>query len=119
MPAKPLPRTRAAAAAQRGEVQTSSSLTHMKSKNKDNQQLGERHSSENIASTCIKGPVAYVEVGVGQTINTGNFNSLRLDVRVTIPCGVDEIESTYQFASETAAHYINRERDAWMTEGAN
>ena len=31
-------------------------------------------------------PLAQVEFGVGQTINRGNYESARIDVRISLPC---------------------------------
>lgn len=41
-----------------------------------------------------------IKVGGGQTINIGNFESVRLDVSLSMPCEKSEIEATYDYASD-------------------
>lgn len=62
----------------------------------------------------VESPAAFVRVGVGMTINTGNFESLRLDVAVTLPCLPDEVGETYEQASDFAAEYIASEEARWV-----
>lgn len=41
-----------------------------------------------------------IEVGGGQTINIGNYESVRIDCRLTVPVGSkDELNDAYEFAS--------------------
>lgn len=56
---------------------------------------------------------AYVRVSAGMTINMGDFNSLRIDVSVTLPCLPEEIESTYEEASERTAQFVSIEQERW------
>jgi hypothetical protein len=48
---------------------------------------------------------AHVEVLLGRTMNMGDFESVRVDVRVQVPCYVEEMDSAYDFA-----HSFARER---------
>jgi hypothetical protein len=41
-----------------------------------------------------------IEVGGGQTINLGNYESARIDVRITVPCTKDDLEAAYEWASD-------------------
>lgn len=61
---------------------------------------------------------ASVRVGVGMTINQGNFESLRIDVAVTLPCLSSEVEDAYVQASEYAANFLNEEQSRWQAGGA-
>lgn len=44
--------------------------------------------------------MAKVKVSYGRTVNLGNYNSVRVDVGVELPCMVDEVEKAYDAASE-------------------
>lgn len=47
-----------------------------------------------------------LEVGGGQTIQTVPYESVRLDVRLTVPCTHDDLESAYEFASDWVSNKI-------------
>lgn len=55
--------------------------------------------------------VAYVEAAVGATINMGNYNGIRLDVSLKLPCYVEQIEDAYKFASKFVNDKILEERN--------
>ena len=59
---------------------------------------------------------AFVKVGAGMTINQGNFESLRIDCSVTVPCTntEDGIQKAYEFASDFVADKIAEEQTAWL-----
>lgn len=57
---------------------------------------------------------AFVRVGAGLTINTGNFESLRIDVSVTLPCLPSEVEEAYDRASNYAANFMAEEQANWL-----
>lgn len=59
-------------------------------------------------------PAAFVRVGAGLTINMQNFESLRIDVSVTIPCHPDELEAAYQEASDFVAEKVSEEETNWL-----
>lgn len=46
------------------------------------------------------GPPAMVTVGGGQTFNTGNYNSVKISVSLSVPCDKEDINATYEFASD-------------------
>lgn len=54
-------------------------------------------------------PVAEVEFGTGMTINLGNFESVRLDVRVKLPCVVEEVGEAYKAAKAFVDGKLNKE----------
>lgn len=60
---------------------------------------------------------AWVRVGAGMTVNMGDFNSLRIDVSISIPCLPSEIERAYEEASELTANYVASEQERWGVSG--
>lgn len=57
---------------------------------------------------------AFVRVGAGLTCNLGNFESLRIDVAVTLPCLITEIDATVALASDFVADRVAQEETAWL-----
>lgn len=64
-------------------------------------------------------PPAYVKVGGGLTINMGNFESLRVDCSVSIPCHRNRIEEALQEASDIVAARISEEETNWLGEDSS
>lgn len=52
---------------------------------------------------------AYVTVAVGVTKNLGNYESLRMEVRVSLPCYIEEVDETYFTAKEWVDTRMDRE----------
>lgn len=59
-------------------------------------------------------PAAFVRVGAGLTINMDNYESLRIDCAVTIPCRPDSLDEAYQIASDFVADKISEEQTNWL-----
>lgn len=59
---------------------------------------------------------AFVRVGAGLTIPTGPYESLRIDVAVTLPCRTGEVEETYEKCSEFVVGKIDEEKTLWLGE---
>ena len=59
-------------------------------------------------------PPAHVKVGAGLTINLGNFESLRVDCAVTIPCHRSRIQEAYQLGSDFVSEAISNEQTNWL-----
>ena len=57
---------------------------------------------------------AYVKVGAGMTINLGDFNSLRIDVSVSLPCLPEEIDECQILASDWVADKVADEETNWL-----
>ncbi|KGP00282.1 hypothetical protein JT27_18295 [Alcaligenes faecalis] len=59
---------------------------------------------------------ALVRVGVGSTLNMQNFQSLRIDVSVTLPCdpAPEAIQAAYEQASEFVAEKLTEEENQWL-----
>jgi len=55
------------------------------------------------------GEVAKVERGFGLTLNLGKFESARVDVHITVPCHVEDIDNADEFAKEWCAKRIRKE----------
>lgn len=54
-------------------------------------------------------PVAHVSVSYAKTINLGNYESIKLQVGVTVPCYVEEIDDAFEYAAIKGVEYIRRE----------
>jgi hypothetical protein len=76
----------------------------------------ENTQSEDLGSSHFPAGVepAFVRVSVGSTYNLGNFESLRLDVGVTLPCRVEDIDETYRRASDYVAEKLQEEEAQWL-----
>lgn len=61
---------------------------------------------------------ARVHVGAGTTRNMGNFESMRMDVSVTIPCmpTPEGIEAAYIQASDFCAVKLEEELNQWLPQ---
>lgn len=60
---------------------------------------------------------AYMKVGAGLTINLGNFESLRVDCAVTIPCLPTELQEAYEIGSNFVADKMAEEQEKWTGTG--
>lgn len=49
---------------------------------------------------------AYVSVNHGRTVNIGNYESVRVDVRVSLPCYAEEVGEALLHADNTAINYL-------------
>ena len=45
-------------------------------------------------------PPVYLEFTVGRTLNQGNYESARINVGMTIPCYLEEIDEVFEFAKD-------------------
>lgn len=57
---------------------------------------------------------ALIRVGIGNTINLGNYESMRIDISVTLPCRVEDLEEGYRRASEYASEFMAEEEAVWL-----
>jgi len=74
-----------------------------------------------IRTDSLPADPAYVSIGAGLTENLGNFESLRIDARVSLPCANDDvvIKQTAERASKLVQEFIEQERRAALgQEGA-
>lgn len=49
---------------------------------------------------------AYVSVNHGRTVNVGNFESVRVDVRVSLPCYTEEVAEAIVAADNLSSNYL-------------
>lgn len=59
-------------------------------------------------------PPAYVRISAGLTLNLGNFESLRIDCAVELPCLPEDLESAYEEASDFVQEKIAQEEEKWV-----
>lgn len=52
---------------------------------------------------------AAVELGYGLTLNIGNYESARVDVRVSVPCYREEVNEAYEWAKKWAEERVREE----------
>lgn len=57
---------------------------------------------------------AFVRVGAGKTLNLGDFNSLRVDVSVTIPCLRSGLNDAIEAASSFVSEKLMDEEIKWL-----
>ena len=57
---------------------------------------------------------AYVRVNAGVTKNMGNFESLRVDVSITMPCYRETVDETFASLSDKVALLLDNEVDQYM-----
>lgn len=107
-PARPAARPAAKTTAHRPSATVTAYATARKEVTTD-----DMRSPEVPGELLSTGPVSTVEVAVGQTINLGQFSTMRIDARVTLPCVPGEEEGAYDRASDLAATFFNQEKAKW------
>lgn len=60
---------------------------------------------------------AYVRASAGLTKNLGDYESLRVDVAITVPCYKEMVEEVYESVAEQVAVLLETEIDKYMDEG--
>ena len=76
------------------------SISLSRTKDGETMDLVNDNSSETDPTVSMSEPLARVTIGMGRTINTGNYSSAKFDISVSLPCKVSELEETYQKAKE-------------------
>lgn len=61
---------------------------------------------------------ASVRVGFGKTLNLSNFEFLRIDVTVEMPCAPGDLHQAFEEAAGFAADKLIAEEGAWLGNGA-
>lgn len=59
---------------------------------------------------------ARVRISVGVTKSLGDYEFLRVDVSVEIPCYVEEIDAAYEYAARTASERLEEEVVSYMSD---
>jgi len=57
---------------------------------------------------------AHVKFGAGLTINLQNYESLRLDVAVILPCLPSELHETFEAAVDFVSEKLTEEKSKWL-----
>lgn len=81
----------------------------------------ETSSDEVVAILQFDGPVAHVRRGYGLTLNLSNYESARLDVSVTVPCYLADVdvadEWARQWVERRVVHEVENVRGKGSTDG--
>lgn len=56
---------------------------------------------------------AYIRVNAGKTVNLGQYESFRIDVSITVPCYIEEIETVQPRVSDMVARMLEDEMVAY------
>lgn len=59
---------------------------------------------------------AYVRVSSGITKNMGDYESLRVDVSLSVPCYVEEIDTVVPAVAEAVLEHLNATVDHFISE---
>ncbi len=60
---------------------------------------------------------AYVRVNAGVTKNLGNYESLRVDVSLTVPCYAEELGKVQKRVASLVADMLDEEVDQYLGKG--
>lgn len=75
-------------------------------------QFGEEtEKTERIVVSKFVSEPAYIRVNAGMTHNMGNYESLRLDVSITMPCYPEEIDTMFPKIAEKVNDYLKAEME--------
>lgn len=117
--AAPTRRQRPAAARARGDAARNAEITRTTTstfKDSKSDHETETAQEETLASFQVPAgvPLATVSVSIGGTYNLGSYESLRLDVSVTIPCAVADVDQAYAQAAEFVGDKLQEEETVWL-----
>jgi len=59
---------------------------------------------------------AYVRVSAGRTKNMGNYESLRVDVSITVPCYKETIEETFEAVGDEVEDMLDYEVSRYLND---
>lgn len=65
--------------------------------------------TETLEVRTFAAPPAQVELGYGLTLNIGNYESARVDVKISVPCYREETDAAYEWARGWAEERMRRE----------
>lgn len=78
----------------------------------------ETESKETISVQKFETDPAYVRVNAGVTKNIGDYESLRVDVSVSVPCYKEEVDDMIPLVGDIAAGHLDEQVNAFMgTDG--
>lgn len=70
----------------------------------------EENESNQLEVMTFQVEPAYVRASFGLTINMGNYESVKCDVSVTLPCYVEEIPEALSVAQKLAEDEVSRQQ---------
>jgi hypothetical protein len=59
---------------------------------------------------------AYIRVNAGVTKNMGNYESLRIDVSLSVPCYVEEMDKVFPKVADMVAAYLDIEKENYTAK---
>ena len=77
----------------------------------------ETESTEELDVQTFETDPAYVRVNVGTTKSIGEYESLRVDVSISMPCYKEEIETMIPKIADVAAEHLDEQIDLFMGTG--
>ena len=112
-------RTRGAASRELSTRTTQTKYTKKHRGDPEPEVIEETEEAEQLGTSDFPSGVepAFVRVAVGKTHNMLNFESLRIDVAVTLPCRVEDVDDTYVQASEFVYDKMMEEEKLWLGKG--
>jgi hypothetical protein len=92
-----------------------SSERHSKGKGENEVVFSEEQSDEIVLTEEFPPGIepAHVRFGAGLTINLQNFESLRLDCAVSLPCLPSEVGSAVDKAADMVAEHLAKQEQLW------
>ena len=75
----------------------------------------EEADEETIEVRTFKSDVATIDFGIGMTLNLGNYESVRVNVGITLPTYIEQQEAAYASAKKFVDTKLNEEVDKIRT----
>jgi hypothetical protein len=69
----------------------------------------ERNRQEKLSVRKFMVEPAYVRVNAGMTKNMGNYESLRLDVSISMPCYPEEVDKVFVVVADKVSVFLEEE----------
>lgn len=105
-------KARGTSSTQTGSAQTRVTASH---RGEPYHETSQNHTGSFLERTFMEGEEpAFVRFAAGVTINLGDFNSLRIDSSVTLPCLPVDIDEAHQIAADFVADKIADEEFNWV-----
>lgn len=79
---------------------------------------GEEEETSTLEIIPFESEPAYVRASAGVTKSLAPYESLRVDVAITMPCYPEEVESVYQQVSDKVYDLLSREVDNYLGDGS-
>lgn len=79
----------------------------------------DENEAEEIVVQRFESEPAYITVGAGLTKQPRKYESLRVDVRVSMPCYPEQLDQTFENIAEYVAVKLEDEMDKYLGEGGD